>query len=149
MGNALGYRTVIVIPETQSQEKKDMLRLAGAELVEVPAVPYANPKQITLKVSGRLAERGGAGRERTQRRDLGQPVRQTPPIRQGHYETTGPEVFDQTEGQGRWFHLRRGQRRQRWPVLAWPLKERNAKYPDRACRSDGRSALFILYEPAN
>ncbi len=43
VGNALGYRTVIVIPETQSQEKKDMLRLCGAELIEVPAVPYANP----------------------------------------------------------------------------------------------------------
>src|SRR5215203_989110 len=43
VGNALGYRTVIVIPETQTQEKKDMLRLCGAELIEVPAVPYANP----------------------------------------------------------------------------------------------------------
>ena len=43
VGNALGFRSVIVIPETQSQEKKDMLRLCGAELVEVPAVPYANP----------------------------------------------------------------------------------------------------------
>ena len=55
VGNALGYRTVIVIPDTQSQEKKDMLRLAGAELVEVPAVPYANPNNY-VKVSGRLAE---------------------------------------------------------------------------------------------
>ena len=55
VGNALGFRTVIVIPETQSQEKKDMLRLAGAELVEVPAVPYANPNNY-VKVSGRLAE---------------------------------------------------------------------------------------------
>ena len=43
VANALGYRTVIVIPETQSQEKKDMLRLQGAELIEVPAVPYSNP----------------------------------------------------------------------------------------------------------
>src|SRR5438128_3133112 len=55
VANALGFRTVIVIPETQSQEKKDMLRLAGAELVEVPAVPYANPNNY-VKVSGRLAE---------------------------------------------------------------------------------------------
>ena len=56
VGNALGYRTVIVIPETQSQEKKDTLRLCGAELIEVPAVPYANPNNY-VKVSGRLAER--------------------------------------------------------------------------------------------
>ena len=54
VGNALGFHTVIVIPETQSQEKKDMLRLAGAELIEVPAVPYANPNNY-VKVSGRLA----------------------------------------------------------------------------------------------
>src|SRR5215207_11327366 len=56
VGNALGYRTVIVIPETQTQEKKDMLRLCGAELIEVPAVPYANPNNY-VKVSGRIAER--------------------------------------------------------------------------------------------
>ena len=56
VANALGLRTVIVIPETQSQEKKDMLRLLGAELVEVPAVPYANPNNY-VKVSGRLAAR--------------------------------------------------------------------------------------------
>ncbi len=54
VASARGYRTVIVIPETQSQEKKDMLRLAGAELIEVPAVPYANPNNY-VKVSGRLA----------------------------------------------------------------------------------------------
>src|SRR3712207_1057948 len=56
LGNPLGLRTVIVIPDTQSQEKKDMLRLAGAELVEVPAVPYANANNY-VKVSGRIAER--------------------------------------------------------------------------------------------
>lgn len=94
VGNALGYRTVIVIPETQSQEKKDMLRLAGAELVEVPAAPYANPNNY-VKVSGRLAER----------------LEQTEPNgaiwanqfdnvanRDGHIETTGPEIWEQTEG---------------------------------------------------
>ena len=64
---------MIVIPDTQSQEKKDMLRLAGAELVEVPAVPYANPNNY-VKVSGRLAERARA--DRAERRGLGQPVRQ-------------------------------------------------------------------------
>src|SRR5690606_26153470 len=55
VAKALGYRTVIVIPETQSQEKKDALRLLGAELVEVPAVPYRNPNNY-VKVSGRLAQ---------------------------------------------------------------------------------------------
>src|SRR6201982_2544731 len=55
VGNALGFRSVIVIPETQSQEKKDMLRLCGAELVEVPAVPYSNPNNYA-RLSGRLAE---------------------------------------------------------------------------------------------
>src|SRR6184192_4682699 len=54
VANARGYRTLIVIPETQSQEKKDMLRLAGAELIEVPAVAYSNPNNY-VKVSGRLA----------------------------------------------------------------------------------------------
>src|SRR3954463_12914913 len=54
VGNARGYRSVIVIPDTQSQEKKDMLRLCGAELIEVPAVPYSNPNNY-VKYSGRLA----------------------------------------------------------------------------------------------
>src|SRR6202790_3631721 len=54
VGNALGFRSVIVIPDTQSQEKKDMLRLCGADLVEVPAVPYSNPNNY-VKLSGRLA----------------------------------------------------------------------------------------------
>jgi cysteine synthase A len=54
VGNAMGFRSVIVIPETQSQEKKDMLRLCGADLVEVPAVPYSNPNNY-VKLSGRLA----------------------------------------------------------------------------------------------
>src|SRR3984885_7757864 len=56
VANALGYRTVIVIPDTQSQEKKDMLRLQGAELIEVPAVPYSDPNNY-VKLSGRLAEK--------------------------------------------------------------------------------------------
>jgi cysteine synthase A len=63
VGNALGLRCVIVIPDTQSQEKKDMLRLAGAELIEVPAVGYANPNNY-VKVSGRA-----------ERRHLGEPIR--------------------------------------------------------------------------
>lgn len=94
VGNALGYRTVIVIPDTQSQEKKDMLRLAGAELVEVPAVPYKDPNNY-VKVSGRLAERlaqtEANGAVWANQFD-------NVANRQGHIETTGPEVFEQTDG---------------------------------------------------
>ncbi len=94
VGNALGYRTVIVIPETQSQEKKDMLRLCGADVREVAAVPYKDPNNY-VKLSGRLAEE----------------LAKTEPHgaiwanqfdnvanRQGHLETTGPEIWRQTDG---------------------------------------------------
>jgi cysteine synthase A len=94
VANALGYRTVIVIPDTQSQEKKDMLRLAGAELVEVPAVPYANPNNY-VKVSGRLAEMLAqsepAGAVWANQFD-------NVANRQAHIETTGPEIWEQTGG---------------------------------------------------
>jgi cysteine synthase len=94
VANALGYRTVIVIPDTQSREKKDMLRLCGAELIEVPAVPYANPNNY-VKVSERLAQQ------------LNQSEAQgaiwanqwdNVANRQGHIETTGPEIWEQTGG---------------------------------------------------
>ena len=94
VGNALGYRTVIVIPETQSQEKKDLLRLAGAELVEVPAVPYANPNNY-VKVSGRLAER--LAREEPNGAIWANQF-DNPANREGHVETTGPEIWEQTGG---------------------------------------------------
>ena len=94
VASALGYRSVIVIPDTQSQEKKDMLRLAGAELIEVPAVPYSNPNNY-VRYSGRVAEA----------------LAKTEPSgaiwanqfdnvanRRGHYETTGPEIFDDLDG---------------------------------------------------
>lgn len=94
VAKALGYRTVIVIPETQSQEKKDALRLLGAELVEVPAVPYKNPDNY-VKVSGRLAEQ----------------LAKTEPNgaiwanqfdnvanRQAHLETTAQEIWRDTDG---------------------------------------------------
>jgi cysteine synthase A len=94
VGNALGYRSVIVIPETQSQEKKDMLRLAGATLVEVPAAPYANPNNY-VKVSGRLAEALAAtepnGAVWANQFD-------NVANRQGHLDTTGPEIWEQTAG---------------------------------------------------
>jgi cysteine synthase A len=94
VGNALGFRTVIVIPETQSQEKKDMLRLAGAELVEVPAVPYANPNNY-VKVSGRLAER--LAREEPAGAIWANQFDNLV-NRQGHIATTGPEIWEQTQG---------------------------------------------------
>ena len=94
VAKALGYRTVIVIPDTQSQEKKDALRLLGADLIEVPAVPYKNPNNY-VKVSGRLAEQ----------------LARTEPNgaiwanqfdnvanRDGHIETTAEEIWTQTDG---------------------------------------------------
>ncbi len=94
VGASMGFRTVIVIPETQSEEKKDMIRLAGAELVQVPAVPYKNPNNY-VRYSGRLAER----------------LAQSEPNgaiwanqfdnvanRRAHAETTGPEIWEQTGG---------------------------------------------------
>ncbi len=94
VANALGYKTVIVIPETQSQEKKDLLRLQGAELIEVPAVAYSNPNNY-VKLSGRLAERlaeeNPAGAIWANQFD-------NLANRQGHIDTTGPEIWTQTEG---------------------------------------------------
>ncbi|NIY72803.1 cysteine synthase A [Marivivens donghaensis] len=94
VGASMGFKTVIVIPETQSQEKKDMIRLAGAELVQVPAAPYRNPNNY-VRYSGRLAEE----------------LAKTDPNgviwanqfdnvanRQAHIETTGPEIWEQTGG---------------------------------------------------
>lgn len=94
VGASMGFKTVIVIPETQSQEKKDMLRLAGADLVQVPAAPYKNPNNY-VRYSGRLAAE----------------LAKTDPNgviwanqfdnlanRQAHVETTGPEIWDQTGG---------------------------------------------------
>jgi cysteine synthase A len=94
VGNTLGLRSVIVIPETQSQEKKDMLRLAGAELIEVPAVGYANPNNY-VKVSGRVAEKLKASEPNgavwaNQFDNVAN--------RQAHIETTGPEIWEQTGG---------------------------------------------------
>ena len=94
VGNAMGFKTVIVMPETQSQEKKDMVRIAGAELIEVPAVPYKNPNNY-VKYSGRLAEElnrtNPAGAIWANQFD-------NVANRQAHYETTGPEIWHQTGG---------------------------------------------------
>ncbi|MFL5358098.1 cysteine synthase A [Archangium sp.] len=94
VGNALGYRTVIVIPETQSQEKKDTLRLMGAELLEVPAVPYKEPNNY-VKVSGRLAEALNA---REPHGAIWANQFDNVANRRAHLETTGPEIWEQTQG---------------------------------------------------
>jgi cysteine synthase A len=95
VGNARGYRTVIVIPETQSQEKKDMLRICGAELKEVPAVPYKDPNNY-VHVSGRMAEELA---ESEPNGAIWARQFDNQANRRGHYETTGPEIWTQTEGQ--------------------------------------------------
>jgi cysteine synthase A len=94
VANALGYSTVIVIPETQSQEKKDMLRLCGADLREVPAVPYRDPNNY-VHVSQRLADEL-AGREPNGAIWANQ--FDNVANRDGHYRTTGPEIWRQTSG---------------------------------------------------
>ncbi len=94
VGASMGFRTVIVIPETQSQEKKDMLRLAGAELVQVPAAPYKNQNNY-IRYSGRLAaelaktEPNGA---------IWANQFDNVANRLAHVETTGPEIWEQTDG---------------------------------------------------
>ena len=94
VANAMGYRTVIVIPETQTQEKKNALLQAGAKLIEVPAAPYKDPNNY-VRYSGRLAE------ELAESEEAGAIwANQFDNVanRQGHFETTGPEIWDQTDG---------------------------------------------------
>ena len=94
VGASMGFRTVIVIPETQSQEKKDMIRLAGADLVQVPAAPYKNPNNY-VRYSGRLA----AELARTEPNGaIWANQFDNVANRQAHVETTGPEIWDQTGG---------------------------------------------------
>ncbi|UWQ16895.1 cysteine synthase A [Jannaschia sp. M317] len=94
VGASMGFRTVIVIPETQSEEKKEMIRLAGAELIQVPAKPYKDPNNY-VRYSGRLAaklaqtEANGA---------IWANQFDNTANRQAHIETTGPEIWDQTDG---------------------------------------------------
>ncbi|MBZ8179439.1 cysteine synthase A [Oscillatoria salina] len=87
--NAKGYKCLIIIPETQSQEKIDMLKTLGAEVRTVPAVPYRDPNNY-VKVSGRLAEEMNNAIWANQFDNLAN--------RQAHYETTGPEIWAQTDG---------------------------------------------------
>jgi cysteine synthase A len=94
VAKALGYRTVIVIPETQSQEKKDALRLLGAELIEVPAVPYKNPNNY-VKVSGRLAEQMAKSHPHGA---IWAIQFDNVANRDGHVRTTAQEIWEQTDG---------------------------------------------------
>ena len=94
VANAKGYRTVIVIPETQSQEKKDMLRLCGAEVREVPAVPYKDPNNY-VKLSGRLADELAKSEPHGA---IWANQFDNVANRRGHYLTTGPEIWRQTDG---------------------------------------------------
>jgi cysteine synthase A len=94
VANARGYRTLIVIPDTQSQEKKDMLRLCGAELVEVPAVPYNNPnnyQHVSRRIANELRAKEPNGvLYADQWNNLDN--------RKAHYVSTGPEIWEQTDG---------------------------------------------------
>ena len=94
VGASMGFKTVIVIPETQSQEKKDMIRLAGATLIEVPAAPYRNPNNF-VRYSGRLAE---ALESQTDNGVIWANQFDNIANRQAHIEGTGPEIWDQTKG---------------------------------------------------
>jgi len=94
VGNARGYRTIIVMPETQSQEKKDTLRLAGAEVREVPAVPYRNPDNY-VHVAARLAEELAASEPGGV---LYANQWDNTANREGHVQSTGPEIWRQTDG---------------------------------------------------
>ena len=141
VGNALGLRSVIVIPETQSQEKKDMLRLAGAELIEVPAVGYANPNNY-VKVSGRVAEKLAKSEPNgavwaNQFDNVAN--------RQAHVETTGPEIWEQTGGKVDGFICAVG--------TGGTLGRRcdcaegtQQGYRDRHRRPDGRGPLQLLHD---
>jgi len=94
VGASMGFKTVIVIPETQSEEKKDMLRLAGADLVQVPAAPYSNPNNFVRyseRLAAKLAESEPNGAIWANQFD-------NVANRQAHIETTGPEIWEQTDG---------------------------------------------------
>jgi cysteine synthase len=122
VANALGFKTVIVIPDTQSEEKKDFLRLQGAELIEVPAVGYADPNNY-VKLSGRLA-----GRLAKEHKEGAIWANQFDNVanRKGHFETTGPEIWAQTEGKVDGFVCSVGT----GGTLAGVGSALKAKYPD-------------------
>ncbi len=140
VGNALGYRTVIVMPRTQSQEKKDAVRSLGAKLVEVDAVPYANPNHY-VKYSARLAE------EMAKTEPLGAVWANqfdNTANRRAHYETTGPEIWDQTNGKVDGFICAVGSGGTLGGV-SMALKERNRKIQI-GLADPGGASLFSYYK---
>ena len=121
VANARGYRTLIVMPNTQSQEKKDMLRLAGAELVEVPALPYSNPNNYQ-HVGRRLADElkkteknGVIFADQWNNLDNSK----------AHYVSTGPEIWEDTDRQDRWLSSVRSAQAAPSPASRAFCKEKN------------------------
>ena len=140
VGNALGYRTVIVMPRTQSQEKKDAVRSLGAKLVEVDAVPYANPNHY-VKYSQRLAE------EMAKTEPKGAIwANQFDNVanRNAHFETTGPEIWEQTDGKVDGFICSVGSGGTLGGV-SMALKERNRKIQI-GLADPGGASLFSYYK---
>ena len=140
VANSRGYRTVIVMPETQSQEKKDMLRLCGCDLRLVPAVPYANPMNY-VRYSGRLAEEIAA---REPNGAIWANQFDNVANRRAHQETTGPEIWEQTDGKVDGFVCAVGSGGTIGGV-SLALKARNPKIRIALADPMG-SALFNFYE---
>ncbi len=140
VGNALGYRTVIVMPETQSQEKKDFLRLCGADLRLVPAVPYKDPNNY-VKYSGRLAEEMAKSEPNGA---IWANQFDNVANRAAHYHTTGPEIWAQTEGKVDGFTCAVGSGGTFAGILM-ALKERNPKIQVALADPMG-AALYHFYK---
>ncbi len=137
VGASMGFKTVIVIPETQSEEKKDMIRLAGAELVQVPAVPYKNPNNYvhySRRLAEKLNESEPAGAIWANQFD-------NVANRQAHIEGTGPRDLGANGWQGGWFHLcgRVGRDAGRVGMALQPQRCESC-----AERSDGLGPVFAL-----
>lgn len=140
VGNALGYKTVIVMPRTQSQEKKDAIRLLGAKLVEVDAVPYKNPNNY-VHYSRRLAEEMA---ENEPNGVIWANQFDNTANRQAHFDTTGPEIWSQTDGKIDGFTCAVGSGGTLAGVTM-ALKERN-KDIQCAISDPGGAALFGYYK---
>jgi cysteine synthase A len=139
VGNARGYRTVIVIPETQSQEKKDLLRLCGAELREVPAVPYKNPENyvhVSERLAATLAESDPNGVLWANQWD-------NTANRDAHFAGTGPEIWRQTDGKVNGFVCAVGTGGTLGGVAAY-LKQKNPKVVT-ACADPPGAAMYSWF----
>ena len=141
VGNALGFRSVIVIPETQSQEKKDALRLLGAQLVEVPALPYKNPNNY-VHYSQRLAE---ALAKTEPNGAIWANQWDNTANRQAHIETTAEEIWADTDGKVDGFVSAVGSGGTLGGVLRRPQGQAQG-HPDRARRRARRRALQLLHD---